>query len=78
MLRQFILQRCDQFSRLLVDRALAVEVVVVLGDRQHAFARNIPSAQHVFEERNHIFRGLRPTEGDNKNGVVVHCMARIA
>ena len=60
MLGQFTFESCDQFASLLVDRALAVEMVVVLGDREHALARNIPSAQNVFEEWNHIVAGFGP------------------
>ena len=72
VLRQFLLQSRDQFPNLLVDRALAAEVVIVLGDCQHAFAPNIPSSQHVFEEWDHLFRRFRAAEGNNENGVVIH------
>ena len=54
MLCEFRGQCGDQFARLLVDGTLAVEMVVVLGDGEHALARDIASAQHVFEERNDI------------------------
>ncbi len=66
VLGEFVFERGDQFPRLLVDGALAVEMVVVLGDGQHAFARNISSAQNIFEERNHLVRRFRTAEGDNK------------
>jgi hypothetical protein len=75
MLCQFTFQRCDQFSRPLVDRALAAEMVLMLGDGQHALARDIPSPQHVFEKRNHIFGRLWSTEGDHKNCVIVHAFS---
>src|SRR5437899_2372102 len=72
MLREFVFESRDEFPGLLVDRALASEVVVVLGNRQHAFPRNIPSTQDVLEKRDHIVRRLWSTERDHKNGVVVH------
>ena len=40
-LREFVFDRRDQIAGLLVDRAFAVEVVVVLGDGQHALARDV-------------------------------------
>ena len=72
MLRQFAFESCNQFTGLLVDRTLAAEMVVMFGDRQHALPRNIPPAQNVFQERNHILRALGPAEGDNQNRVVIH------
>src|SRR3984957_11054730 len=72
MLRQFVLERRDEVTSLLIDRALSIKVVVVLGDRQHSLARNVFAAEHIFEERNHLFPRLRPSEGDNKNGIVDH------
>ena len=54
------------YDAILVDGALAIEVVVVLGDRKHALARDISSTQHVFEEWDDIFPGFRATEGDNR------------
>src|SRR5713101_9500515 len=65
MLLQLRPQRGNQLARLLIDRALALEVVIVLGHGQHAFARNVPSAQHVFQEGNHLFLRFRPTERDD-------------
>ena len=65
VLGQFVLERGDQFPGLLVDGAFTAEMVVVLGDGQHAFARNISAAQDIFEEGDHIVRGFWPTEGDN-------------
>ena len=72
VLREFVFDRSDQFARLLVDRTFSVEVVVVFGDGEDAFARNIFSAQDVFKEWNYVFFGFGTAEGDNKNGVVVH------
>ena len=65
-------QRGDQRPVLIVDRALAAEVVIVLGDLQHSLARNVLSAQHVLKERNHIVRPFRTSERDNQQSVVLH------
>src|SRR5580658_5502858 len=72
MLREFGLQRGDQFAGLPVNGALAAEVVVMLGDGQQAFARNIFSAQNIFQKGDHIVPGLGTAEGDHQNRVVVH------
>src|SRR5258706_9440329 len=69
---QLRLQRGNQVTALLVDWTLALEVVIVLSDRQHALTRNVPSTQHVFQEGNHFFPRFRSTERDHQNGVVVH------
>ncbi len=69
---QLRFQGGDQFPRLLVDRALALEVVVVFGHRQHALPGNIAPAQHGFKKRNHLFARLWPPERNHQNGVVVH------
>jgi hypothetical protein len=57
---------------LLVDGALALEVVVVFGDGEQAFARNVASAQDGFEEGNYIFLRFGTTERNHKDSVVVH------
>ena len=72
MLREFVFDRSNQFAGLLVDGTFSVEVVVMLGDGEKPFARNVASAQDVFQEGNYILFGFGTTEGDNKNGVVVH------
>ena len=70
VLPQLRLQRCHQFSRLLVDWTLAFEVVIVVRHRQQAFARDITPAKHRLEERNYLFARFRSTEGDNENSVI--------
>src|SRR5438270_3660910 len=78
MLREFALERCDEFANLLVDRALSAEMVVMFRNREHTLARNIPSAQHVFEKWHYLFGGLRSAERDNKNGVVLTAFHKIS
>ena len=72
VLRELVLDRRDQVAGLLVDGTFSIEVVVVFGDGEHAFAWNISSTQHVFQEGNHVIVTLRTTEGDNQERVVVH------
>ena len=69
---QLRFQRGDQLSRLLVNRALAFEVVVVLGYGEHALPRNIAPAQHILKKWNHLFTRFRSAERNNQNGIVVH------
>src|ERR1043166_9683725 len=63
VLRKFDLQCCNQIASLLVDRTLAVEMIIVLGDREHALARNISSTQYIFEKGNYIFARFGPAKG---------------
>jgi len=72
---QLRLQCGNQIACLLVDRALASEVVIVLGYSEKTLARNILPPQYGFEEGNHVFPGFWPAEGYNKNCVVVHRIA---
>src|SRR5580692_715191 len=72
VLREFVLESGDQFAGLLVDGAFATEMVVVLGDGQHTFARNVSATQYVFEEGDYVVGGFWAAEGDNENGVVIH------
>ena len=51
---QLALERRDQLPVLLVDRADAAEVLVVLGDFEHPLARHVLAAEHVFEKRQHV------------------------
>lgn len=69
---QLRFERGNQVSCLLIDGALAFEVVVVLGDGEQAFARNIASAQHGFEKGNYVFARLGSAEGNHENGVIGH------
>src|SRR6202140_1991131 len=78
MLRKFVFEGRDQVACLLVDGAFAIEVVVVLGHREHALTWNVASAQHIFEEWDDILPGFRATEGDNKDRVVVHACGWMA
>jgi hypothetical protein len=47
-------------------------VVVVLGHFQHAFARHVPPAQHIFQKRHDVVRPFRTAERHNQQRVVFH------
>ena len=70
MARQLALQPSDQRAVLIVDRALAAEVIVVLRDRQHPFARNIAPAQHILKKWNDVVRLFRSSERKHQDGVI--------
>ena len=72
VLRELVLDRSDQFSRLLIDRTLAIEVVVVFRDGEHSLARDVASAEHVFEEGNHVVVAFGTAERNNQECVVAH------
>lgn len=60
----------DQFPALAVDGADAVEMVVVFGDLQESFARDVAAAQDVFEEGDDILSAFRSAEGEKEKRVV--------
>src|SRR5579863_3664826 len=72
MLGEFGFKGRDQLPCLLVNRTLTVEMIVVLGDREHALAGNVPSPEHVFEEGNYVLMFFRTTKRNHQDGVVVH------
>ena len=49
-----IFQGGDQIAALIVDRAPALEMVVVFGHREQTIPRDISSTQHILEERDYI------------------------
>ena len=67
---EFLIQHLDQSTVLVVDGALTLEMVVVLGNLDHPFAGNVSASQDIFKERNHVVRPLGATEGDDDEGVV--------
>ena len=67
---EFIPDRCQQGDVLLVDRALAAEVVVVLGHFKHALSRHVASAEDVFQKRNHVVGAVGAAERNEQHGVV--------
>ena len=69
---EFGLQRSNQLAILFVDRTLAAELVIVLGDGQHSFARNISATQHIFEEGNYLLVRLGTAERHHQQRVIVH------
>jgi hypothetical protein len=68
---KLLLERCDQLTVLFVDGANAAKQLVVLCDCEHPFARNVLTAQNIFEERNYIVHAFGAAEGDNDQSVVV-------
>jgi hypothetical protein len=44
-------------------------------DLQHALARDVATAQHVFEEGQHLVRRFGAAEGDDEQRVVSLCRA---
>ena len=63
-------ERLDQRPHLVVDRALAIEVIVVSGHGQQPLARNPAPARDVLEEGKHVFPLLRPAEAHHQHRVV--------
>ena len=55
---------------LLIDRADAAEVVIVLGDFEHPVARDRSSAEDVLQKRDDIVATFRTAEGDKQDSVV--------
>jgi hypothetical protein len=50
-------------------------MVVVFGDFEHAFARDVPATQHIFEEGDDVLVLLRSAEGDEEEGVIFNWWA---
>ena len=70
MLFELAFQSGNQFAGLLVDGALAVKMIVVFSDGEHAFARNVAASKHVFKKWNYVFSRFGTAEGDNQDGIV--------
>ena len=51
---EFIPDRCQQGDVLLVERALAAEVVVVLSHLQHPFAGHVAAAEYILQKWKNI------------------------
>ncbi len=62
-------ERVDHGEVLLVDRAFAAEVVVMLGYHFETLARDAASAGYVFKKRHHVGRLIGATETDKKDCV---------
>ena len=71
---EFVLNGRYQIACLLIDRAFAIEVVIVFGNGEHAFPRDVASAKHVLEEGNDIIMTFRTAEGNHQECVVVHAV----
>jgi len=65
MLFEFHFERRDQIPRLLVDRTLSIEMIVMFRHGEHPLPRYISSAQHIFEEGNYICTSFRPAKGNH-------------
>jgi hypothetical protein len=64
-----LLEGADDGEVLFVDRGLAAEVEVVLGDLLEAIAGDATAAGDVFKEGDYVFGGVGPAEADKKNCV---------
>src|SRR5256885_1328484 len=67
---QLGIEQSNQLAHLPIDGTDAAKMVVMFGDFEHALARDIASAQHIFKERNDVSWLLRPAECDQKERVV--------
>src|SRR5882724_2379205 len=72
MFRQLSVQSGNQVPVLFVDGALAIEMVVMLRDAQHALARDILPAQYIFQKRDDIRLLLRTAKRNYQDCVVGH------
>ena len=66
----------DECAVVVVDRTPAVEAVVVLGDGQHAIARDVTTPQHVLQEGDDVLPPFRPPEREDQQRIVGHGHAR--
>ena len=55
---------------LVVYGTTTLEVIIMLGDLEHAFAWHVFSTQHILEKRNHVLWFLRTTERNHQYGVI--------
>lgn len=69
LLGQELGERVDHSEVLLVDRAFAAEVVVVLGYDFETLAWNAAASGYVFKERHDVGGGVGATEADKKDCV---------
>ena len=70
------LQGGNERAVVVVDRTPAVEAVVVLGDGEHALARDVAAPQHVLQEGDDVLTTFRPPEREDQQRVVVRGHAR--
>src|SRR5262249_38357620 len=76
-LSQFAFQRGDERAVLIVDRGSALEVIIVLGDREYSLWGNVPAAQHIFEKGNDVFTTLRSAKGDHQQRIIIAAFAHV-
>src|SRR5690606_22357750 len=69
--RQRLADARDQRPVLLVDGALAAEVVIVLGDALQPLARDAAPARDVLQEGKDVFGALRAAERHEQERIVV-------
>src|SRR6185503_5845330 len=68
---QLFFERRYQISILLIDRTHATEQFVVMRHLEHSLTRDVPTAQDVFEEGNHIVHSLRPTKRHHQQSIII-------
>ena len=67
---QLALDRRNRAPVLLVDRAAAAEMVIVLGHFEQPLAGHVPAAEDVFQKRHHVVGAVGPAERDDEQCVV--------
>src|SRR6476469_3112494 len=60
--RKFLFEYSNECPVLIVDRAAAAELVVMLGHFKHSLAGHVSAAQHIFEKRQNVVRSVRAAE----------------
>ena len=68
--RNLFLQRGNQIPILIVDRAAASEMVIMFGNGEKPFARNISATQDIFEKRNYVPDGFRSSKGHDQKSLI--------
>src|SRR6266852_3873990 len=64
---QLVFQSGNQLAILFVDGTDAAEEFVVLCDLKQALARDVSTAQYVFEKGNYVVHSFRPAKGNDQN-----------
>ena len=54
---------------MLIDRAHATKVVVMLGNFEQPFVRDVFASSDVFQKRHDVRGGLRAAEGNQEQGI---------
>src|SRR6202044_2226112 len=70
------LQLGDQIPVDPVDRRHPAEVQVVLSHIVETFRGHIPATGNVLQERSYLLRAFRSAEGQQQDGVEIHCLLK--